>query len=63
MEGITLGHFILLAKIGEGGIGVVYKARDTRLERTVAIKMLPDARAADAEGEPGSCRKPRPPRP
>ncbi len=49
MAAARLGHFDLLQKIGEGGMGVVYKARDTRLERVVAIKLLPESRAADAE--------------
>ena len=49
MEGDRLGHFSLLEKIGEGGMGRVYKARDTRLERLVAIKVLPESRIADTE--------------
>jgi len=44
-----LGPFSLLEKIGEGGMGVVYKARDTRLDRIVAIKLLPESRVADPE--------------
>ncbi|MBM4225692.1 MAG: serine/threonine protein kinase, partial [Gammaproteobacteria bacterium] len=46
---IQLGPFTVLGKIGEGGMGVVYKARDTRLDRTVAIKLLPDGKLADAD--------------
>jgi tRNA A-37 threonylcarbamoyl transferase component Bud32 len=49
MDAARFGHFDLLQKIGEGGMGVVYKARDSRLERVVAIKLLPEGRAADAE--------------
>ena len=39
--GTTLGSYSVTALIGEGGMGQVYKARDTRLDRTVAIKVLP----------------------
>ena len=44
--GDTLGHYALIAPIGAGGMGEVYRARDLRLERDVAIKVLP-ARVAD----------------
>src|SRR6266852_7657132 len=40
--GTHLGSFEILAPIGAGGMGEVYKARDTRLDRTVAIKVLPE---------------------
>src|SRR2546423_447230 len=44
-----LGPFELLDPIGEGGMGRVYKARDTRLDRLVAIKLLPETREDDAD--------------
>ena len=47
--GTTLGPYSITAKIGEGGMGEVYRARDTTLDRDVAIKVLPDAFASDPD--------------
>ena len=45
----SLGPYVLLAPIGVGGMGEVYRARDTKLGREVAIKVLPKDFAADAD--------------
>ena len=47
--GARLGAYNVLSSIGAGGMGEVYRARDTRLERDVALKILPEAFVADGE--------------
>jgi serine/threonine protein kinase len=48
-SGTRLGHYDVTALIGEGGMGEVYQARDTKLDRDVALKVLPEHVALDPD--------------
>src|SRR5262249_42338123 len=45
----SIAHYRIVSKLGEGGMGAVYRATDTKLNRDIAIKVLPDSFANDSE--------------
>ena len=61
MMGRTAGHYQVVETIGEGGMGVVHKARETRLDRFVALKVLPQGSMRRAERERRFIREARSP--
>jgi serine/threonine protein kinase len=61
LAGKTLGAYQIISLLGSGGMGEVYKARDSKLNRFVAIKVLPPDKTSDAAASAASCKRRRQP--
>ena len=59
LAGRTIGHYEVLSLIGKGGMGEVYRARDTRLDRTIALKLLVSTRSGDSQSHSRFLREAR----
>ena len=57
MIGRRLGHYEVVEQLGAGGMGVVYRARDTRLQRDIALKVLPEGTVADENARKRFCKE------
>ena len=60
LPGVRLGPYEIQSSLGAGGMGEVYRARDTRLDRTVAVKILPQYLSEKAEARERFDREPAP---